>query len=168
MTDIRPIIATLTVDKEAQRRFQRLRDRYYPASRVPAHITLFRHLPGRAPEELIARIGGICADTAPFMVRAEAPMGLANGVALKLISAQLHSLRKRIAETYMAHLANDDRKPFEPHMTIQHRVTRRRARRTLGAVRASFTPFEARAEGVALWRYVGGPWEALADLPLGS
>ena len=29
---------------------------------------------------------------------------------------------------------------------------------------ASFTPFDAAGEGLTLWRYLGGPWERLADV----
>ena len=53
-------------------------------------------------------------------------------------------------------------------MTIQNRVTRRRAKRTLGVVRARFEPFTARAEGVELWAYQSGRWLPLGGCPLGT
>ena len=164
MAELRPIIATLIVDKEAQAKFQRLRDRYYPAARTPAHVTLFRHLPEREPEEVAKRIREITKGIAPFPIEVTAPMSMSNGVALELHAPELIALRARIAEEYSAHLRREDKKPFAPHMTVQNRVTRRRAQRTLGSVRGSFTPFTATCEGIALWFYMGGPWAPLDEI----
>ena len=164
MTDIRPIIATLMVDPAAKSVFQRLRDRHYPASRVPAHVTLFRSLPGRDPDAVKARVEELCGGMTTFPVEVPGPMLLSNGVALRLEARELLSLRQRMAEEFWAHLTRHDRREFEPHMTVQHRVTRRRAQRTLGAVKGKFVPFTATAEGVALWFYDGGPWEAFAEI----
>ena len=160
---ILPIFVTLTVDRNAQEIFQRWRDRYYPQARTPAHITLFRHLPGKDPDATRDTIMKICDDTDPFEILVTAPTSLANGVALRITSPELFTFRARIAEAFSGELKGSDRKPFEPHMTIQNRVTRRRAKRTLGVVRACFEPFTAQAEGVEFWAYQSGRW-----LPLGS
>lgn len=165
MSSNRPIVATLIVDPESEARFQRWRDRYYPAARVPAHVTLFRHLPGKDPEATAATVEAICATTPRFSIEVSAPMSLSNGVALALVADELMTLRAQIAEAFADELTRQDQRPFEPHMTVQNRVTRRRAQRTLGAVRAHFTPFTAEGRGVALWFYQAGGWEDFTTLP---
>lgn len=168
MNEVRPIISTLIVDGPSHDRFQRLRNRYYPASRVPAHVTLFRKLPGQDPETTISRVQMAVNQQPPFPIEVGAPEGLRNGVALPIYSPKLIEFRRRIADEFEGELRPDDRKPFEPHMTIQHRVTRRRALRTLGAVRANFTPFTAEACGISLWFYQKGRWVPLEKIELAT
>lgn len=44
---------------------------------------------------------------------------------------------------------------------MQNKVTPEAARRLLAELQGEFQPFTARAEGLLLWRYLGGPWERL-------
>ncbi|GAB2456763.1 hypothetical protein [Jatrophihabitans fulvus] len=44
-------------------------------------------------------------------------------------------------------------------------MTPEQARRTLADLDAAFAPFEVTALGWTLWRYDGGPWTHLADVP---
>lgn len=46
------------------------------------------------------------------------------------------------------------------HVTIQNKVSPDEARDTLAEIAATFTPHQATATGLALWRYFGGPWQA--------
>ncbi len=49
MLDPRPLIVTALLEPGVQARFEALRRAHYPAAlnQVPAHVTLFRQLPGR-------------------------------------------------------------------------------------------------------------------------
>lgn len=45
-----------------------------------------------------------------------------------------------------------------PHVTVQNKVAPQAARALLAELQAGFSPFTMRAEGLNLWRYLGGPW----------
>ena len=47
--DSRPLILTAMLESGVQARFEALRRAHYPAglNRVPAHVSMFHHLPGR-------------------------------------------------------------------------------------------------------------------------
>jgi hypothetical protein len=44
-------------------------------------------------------------------------------------------------------------------VTVQNKVTPDSARRLLADLQSDFVPYEVQAEGLGLWRYLGGPWE---------
>ena len=48
---------------------------------------------------------------------------------------------------------------------MQNKVAPERARALLAALQAEFAPFAFEAQGLRLWRYLGGPWEAVSDPP---
>jgi hypothetical protein len=50
-TQTRPLILTLKMDRESFSRFEGLRQAHFPPHRnfIPAHLTLFHHLPGDDP-----------------------------------------------------------------------------------------------------------------------
>lgn len=74
-------------------------------------------------------------------------------------------LRAELARGWATWLTSQDRQPRRPHVTIQNKVAPEVARDTLARLTASFVPWEARAEGLLLWRYRGGPWEAAGRFP---
>ena len=47
---------------------------------------------------------------------------------------------------------------------MQNKVSVQVARDTLRRLQAGFAPWEAQGVALALWRYLGGPWEALATV----
>ncbi len=89
-------------------------------------------------------------------------MPLGRGVAYRIGSETLGTVRKGLAETFAEDLTRQDRERFRPHVTIQNKVTPETARATLAALEETFTPFTATAEGLQLWHYRGGPWSPLA------
>ena len=48
---------------------------------------------------------------------------------------------------------------------MQNKVEPAAARALLAELGAGFVPWDARGEGLLLWRYRGGPWEPAADIP---
>ena len=58
-------------------------------------------------------------------------------------------------------LTDRSRRPHSAHVTVSNKVTPERARALLGELSAAFVPGEVTATGLALWRYLGGPWEPL-------
>ena len=86
---------------------------------------------------------------------------LGRGVAYTIASERLLALRGRLAKAWAPMLTAQDRQRFTPHVTIQNKARPDEARALLEALRAGFTPFEATVTGLALWRYQGGPWQAV-------
>ena len=56
-------------------------------------------------------------------------------------------------------LTGQDRQGFRPHVVVQNKVSGGEAKELLGRMQVEFRPFTVRAEGLQLWRYLGGPWE---------
>jgi hypothetical protein len=51
---------------------------------------------------------------------------------------------------------------------VQNKVPPAVARALHEQLVAEFAPWTAPARGLGLWRYLGGPWEPVAELPFGS
>jgi hypothetical protein len=52
-------------------------------------------------------------------------------------------------------------------VTVQNKVTPDAARSLHAQLSAAFEPEPVTARGLGLWRYLGGPWEPLDELPFG-
>ena len=50
-------------------------------------------------------------------------------------------------------------------MTVQNKVEPAIARALHDRLLADFAPWTVRARGLRLWRYLGGPWEPIAEHP---
>ena len=98
-------------------------------------------------------------------MRAAGALFLGRGVAIRLEASELLALRGRLAAAWAPWLGAQDRQPFRPHVTIQNKVEAAAARELHAALSAGFVPFEVEARGFLLWRYLGGPWERVAEVP---
>ncbi|MFX8141347.1 2'-5' RNA ligase family protein, partial [Acinetobacter baumannii] len=79
-------------------------------------------------------------------------------VAISFSSPELVQLRQTLAREWRDWLTPQDMAKIAPHVTIQNKAGADVARATLRELEGSFRPFTARAEGLNLWRYLGGPW----------
>ena len=154
-----PLILTLKLDAASFERFDDLRRAHFPPAlnHIPAHLTLFHHLPG----ERLAEIGRTLADTAPaapLALQATALRKLGRGVAFEIAGAELEDWRARLSETWRAALTPQDRQPFRPHVTVQNKVTPPEAAALHDRLASGFQPFEVAGVGVLAWSYLGGPW----------
>ena len=70
-------------------------------------------------------------------------------------------LRHRLAAMWRPWLTAQDRQGWRPHVTIQNKVPPDQAKRLHATLLAAFAPGCGTVTGLALWRYIGGPWEAL-------
>lgn len=167
MQDAKPLILTLALDDRSFAVLDGLRRRHFPPERnvIPAHLTLFHHLPGEREAEVMGDVAALCRARSPFTLAVTGPRSLGRGVALALESAALVALRRELAERWRDHLTPQDRQGFRPHVTVQNKVEPEAARRLLDALQATWEPFTAEATGLALWRYLGGPWERRALIP---
>jgi hypothetical protein len=157
-----PIIVTATFGDGDNGWLQELRRTHYPPerNRVPAHLTLFRHLPPSVEAELNRRLATYAA-TAPPRAQLAGVIDLGSGTALRVESEELEDIRYDLAEAFRGLLIPQDSGPWRPHVTVQNKVEPREARALQQRLRAGFEPRPLHIRGLASWRYLGGPWEAI-------
>ena len=159
--DADPLILSLGFDEASFERFDGLRRAHFPAAlnKIPAHLTLFHHLPG----DRIAEVADAAAEATrrpAFAVGVSGLRKLGRGVALSIDSPDLVEVRKQLATRFADVLTPQDRQGFRPHITIQNKVDPVEASVLHDRLAAEFAPWSARAEALLLWRYRAGPWEA--------
>jgi 2'-5' RNA ligase len=157
-----PVICTLLLDEESQARFDRLRAAHFPPERnhLAAHVTLFHALPADRVAQIVADVQHVCRRP-PFPVQVTGVRFLGRGVAYDLSSPELSHLRAALAARWGPWLGRQDRSGFRAHVTVQNKVAPQVARELHARLERDFVPGTAKAEGLALWRYRGGPWEPL-------
>ncbi len=165
-----PLILTLALDEASFARFDGLRRRHFPAERnfIPAHLTLFHHLPGEEERRVLDDLRAACAALAPFDLAVTGLRPLGRGVAFTLDSRDLAALRGSLVRRWAPWLGPQDRQKHQPHVTVQNKADPADARALLEELRADFAPFTVRGEGLHLWRYRGGPWEEAATVRFGG
>jgi hypothetical protein len=164
--DFRPLILTALLDPPAQARFEALRRAHYPPelNQVPAHVSLFHHLPGSEQAAVKRRLQAVCGPLPPPQVDVIGVKSLGRGVAFRLRSPLLEDVRAELAEGWRTLLIPQDRAGFQAHVTVQNKVSGTEAKATRQALEAGFLPFATRAVAVAVWRYCDGPWQALGQV----
>ena len=159
-----PLVLTLQLDEAAQARFDALRRAHFPPERnhLQAHVTLFHALPAELEDEVRADLAA-SAQRPAYDVDVVRVRSLGRGVAYDLRSSELAAQRAELARRWQSWLTPQDARPHAAHVTVQNKVTPERARALLRELEATFVPGAVRATGLALWRYLGGPWEPLGD-----
>ena len=163
-----PLIVTLLLEEAAQQRFDRLREQHFPPERnfLAAHVTLFHALPGEHLDAVRADLAA-AADRPAFDVAVSGVRFLGRGVAYSLASSELAALRSGLASAWQPWLTPQDRQEHAPHVTVQNKVAPAVARALHERLLAEFAPSDVRARGLGLWRYLGGPWEPVAEVAFG-
>ncbi len=170
MLDLPPLIVTAALDERAFAWFEDLRQAHFPRhrNRVPAHLTLFHALPGEEEAMIAETLTALCGRRRPMRLDVRGPWFIGRGVAYRLASPELEQLRGEAAGAFSDWLTPQDRAPFRPHITIQNKADPADARRLLERLQLEFEAFDVVAEGLLVWRYLGGPWEAVARLPFNA
>ena len=135
---------------------------------LPAHLTLFHKLPGEEERNISATLEDLGRRQEPFALAATDLIFMGRGVGYKLESPTLPALRKELADEWWPWLGPQDRKGFRPHVTVQNKVPPEEARALHRRLAEAFAPFGVGAEGLLLWRYLGGPWEPLGSYQFGG
>lgn len=127
---------------------------------MPAHLTLFRQLPPSVEAELKRRLAGYAAIPAPEAAIAGI-VDLGEGTALRVESEGLEDIRYDLALALHGLLTPQDMAPWRPHVTIQNKVEPKEAKRLQARLRSGFERRPLAIRGLAIWRYLGGPWEPM-------
>ena len=161
-----PLVVTLLLADDAQRTFDRLRAEHFPPGRnhLAAHVTLFHALPGEHLAAVSADLRA-AAQRPAFGVAVTGLRLLGRGVAYTLRSPELAELREELASGWRPWLTRQDQQRHSPHVTVQNKVEPATARQLHERLGAAFVPWTAPARGLGLWRYLGGPWEPVAEHP---
>ena len=161
--------ALIVIAEIARRDFswiEGLRRQHYPAerNRSPAHLTMFHSLPPSAEAELRGRISRIVQRPAPAAMIAGL-MDLGGGVAFRILSPDLDDIRDELADGLRGLLSAQDSGGWRPHVTIQNKVAPKVARALKESLERSFQPRPLGIGGIAIHRYLDGPWEPVAAYP---
>jgi GGDEF domain-containing protein len=137
-----------------------LRRAHFPPERnfVPAHITLFHHLPPSLLQEVAERIRQICRGAAPA-ARLTGVRFMGRGVAYDVESLDLLAIRDELADAFAGSLIPQDQAPPRLHVTVQNKAPAEEARMLAEQLQADFRPRPLQIKGLAAWHYLGGPWE---------
>ena len=143
-----------------------LRRAHYPAerNRVPVHLTVFHALPPSAEAELRNRIAHLVRRPPPPAMVAGL-MDLGGGVAFRIASPDLDLIRDELADGLHGLLSAQDSAGWRPHVTIQNKVPPKVARALKDWLERGFQPRPLSISGLAIHRYLDGPWEQLAAYP---
>jgi 2'-5' RNA ligase len=165
MDQTAPLILTLQFDERSFAFFDEQRRRYFPPKRnfIPAHLTLFHHLPGEHLDNIQRDIAACASRQQPFILDVTSLRPLGRGVAYNLASSDLAELRRELSQGWDEWLKPQDRQKHQPHVTVQNKVDPTQARALLEELTESFQPFQVTAMGLDLWWYRGGPWELAAS-----
>jgi hypothetical protein len=158
------LIVTLALDDLSPRTFNGLRTEYFPPSRlvVGAHVSLVHAIPDALEHTLLQHVQRGCTAQAPFILAVKRLRFLGRGVAYDLVSADAVRLRAILREIAAAALTAHDAAPWSPHITIQNRVIPQFARATMQTLGTIELTCPITAVGIAVWRYLGGPWPPVA------
>lgn len=131
-----------------------LRRAHFPPdrNRVPAHITLFHHLPPSLLPELGERMKHFCAGPPPSAILSSVLL-LGRGVAFELRSDGLAAIREELAEAFTGLLTPQDQARPRFHITVQNKVQAEDARALAERLKAEFRPRKLKIAGLAAWHY---------------
>jgi hypothetical protein len=167
LSDAHPLILTLALDPTSQAFFQEQRRQWFPPAlnQIPAHVTLFHHLPGHELADIRATLNALCAQQPPSTFNVTGLRFLGRGVAYALHAPEAAAFRTKLAALWHEDLTSQDKQGWRPHVTIQNKVPPAEARALHDRLNREFTPFSGTITGVTLWHYLGGPWRQEACIP---
>jgi len=129
---------------------------------LPAHLTLFHHLPPSMLDELLRLLWGETRDVAPPVAHITGPISLGAGTALRVASEGLEDLRERLADALRGRLVPQDQAPWRAHVTIQNKVPADDARMLLAQLKSGRGQDHWPSLAWPPFFYRGGPWEPIA------
>jgi hypothetical protein len=156
-----PLILTLKLDSIAFDVLDRLRQQHFPPDRnfLAAHITLFHKLPIEHELAIRKTLEDVCSTTPAVHLLFPTLRSLGRGVAIQVDCPELMRLRNHLAQQWNQWLSAQDKQRYQPHVTIQNKVTPSEAQYLYDQLTNGWNAFSGRGEGLLLWRYQGGPWE---------
>ena len=125
---------------------------------------MFHALPPSLEGEVRGRLKAECAAPPPAASLAGL-INLGGGVAYRVASPGLDSIRQSLADHFHGSLTGQDAAGWRAHVTIQNKVPPQEARALFDRLQREFRRRPIAIHGLALHRYLGGPWERLGRWP---
>ena len=92
-------------------------------------------------------------------------MNLGGGVAYRIRSPELETIREELADAFHGLLSAQDSAGWRPHVTIQNKVAPKVAKALYNQLQAAFETRTLTLAGLALHEYLGGPWAPIGRWP---
>lgn len=161
------LLVTLGFDAPTFERLDALRVRYFPPERnfIPAHVSLFHHLPGAEEAEIDAALAEAAASRGPIALRFPSLRRMDQGMMAVVEAPGLPAIHERLVRAFRSWLTPQDRQPFRSHVTIMNKAKREQAAQAFGELQAAWSPWTGIGDRLLLWEYRGGPWDAVASYP---
>lgn len=160
-----PLIVTALMPKDLAAWATALRRAHFPPGRnyLDAHVTLFHALPPQCESEVQGLLSTVAGELAPVDATLDRVMPLGRGTAFAIESTGMLRLRRRIADHFHGMLTAQDQHRPRLHVTVQNKVSAVDARVLQAEFATSFAPRCFVFRGLGLYRYRGGPWEAVRE-----
>ncbi len=159
-----PLIVTAALGPDDFAWLDGQRRRFFPPERnqLDAHLTMFHALPPSLEAEVRTNLKTQCKGSRPAATIAGL-MNLGRGVAYRVSSPELDSIREAIADHFHGSLTAQDAAGWRAHVTVQNKVPPRAAKAVFDRLDKDFRLRPLAIHGLALYRYLGGPWERLGQ-----
>jgi hypothetical protein len=159
-----PIIITAEMGKTDQAWANGLRAKHFPPERnfLDAHITLFHHLPPSHLPEIKSRLAALAGECSPPVAHLAEVMTLGRGVAYRVDSPELLSIRDELAEEFRGLLIPQDQARPRLHVTVQNKVEPAVAKALHAELSSTFRSRPLIIAGLSAYYYRSGPWEHIA------
>ncbi|WP_265570869.1 2'-5' RNA ligase family protein [Sphingomicrobium nitratireducens] len=161
------LIVTAMIEARDLAWLDALRRKHFPPERnhLKAHLTMFHALAPSLESEVRWLLARLASDNAAPEARLVGLMSLGRGVAYRVESQGLEEVRQLLAEHFHGALTAQDALGWRPHITVQNKVQPAVAKALRAELEADFHPRPLGIAGLALHRYMGGPWEPLGRWP---
>jgi len=158
---LQPLILTARIAQADKAPFDLLRKTHFPPDRnfLDAHLTMFHRLPGEYMAWIVEHLKRVAEAGSSIKAEVSGVRHLGAGVAFTIDSAALQDVRAQLKEAFLPWLGPQDMQKWQPHITIQNKVSKDRADRLYQELRATFQPHTIEITGVDLWKYLDGPWQ---------
>lgn len=127
---------------------------------------MFHRLPGERRELIVEQLIAATQDVVSLKAKVDGLKHLGAGVAFSIASEQLRAMREALRRTFSQWLGSQDMRTWQPHVTIQNKVSRAEANALYLHLVESFCPRFIHITGLDLWDYQGGPWRHSTFVPL--
>lgn len=156
-----PLILTARLAEDDMEPFNRLRQAHFPPDRnfLRAHMTMFHRLPGEYVDSIKDQLTEVTREKSMFTAQVAGIRHLGAGVAFSIASPDLFAIRERLKSAFSSWLGGQDMQKWQPHITVQNKVSKTAADALYKELQREFTLTEVRIVGLDLWHYLGGPWQ---------
>jgi hypothetical protein len=167
---LHPLVLTARINEHDLQPFEQLRKQHFPPAGnfLRAHLTMFHRLPGEYIGPILAELERTAADHPVIAAEVAGIRHLGAGVAFTIADPELVRVHTKLRSAFMPWLGGQDMQKWQPHITVQNKVSRLLADNLHQQLSGVFETRTLMIEGMDLWRYLGGPWQLEQTVLFGS